>query len=110
MPYVWCRQSIPGGFNALQRMYHDIQEPMMSAAQEGFGTRNPFQSLVGENAGKLCFLFLLEKDNPLHKHYWIIVKKCVHVLLSSKKVNSTEQILLFVQDLHSGSNIKLQYS
>ena len=27
-------QSIPGGFNALARMYHEIQEPMMDAAQE----------------------------------------------------------------------------
>lgn len=27
-------QSLPGGFNALQRMYTDIQEPMMDAAQE----------------------------------------------------------------------------
>ncbi|XP_041367911.1 ubiquilin-1-like [Gigantopelta aegis] len=38
-------ESIPGGFNALQRMYRDIQEPMMSAAQEGFGN-NPFSGLV----------------------------------------------------------------
>ncbi|XP_033749151.1 ubiquilin-1-like [Pecten maximus] len=45
-------ESIPGGFNALQRMYHDIQEPMMNAAQEGFGSRNPFASLVpGESSG-----------------------------------------------------------
>ena len=43
-------QSIPGGFNALQRMYRDIQEPMMSAAQDSFGG-NPFASLVN-NAGK----------------------------------------------------------
>lgn len=39
-------ESIPGGFNALQRMYTDIQEPMMNAAQEGFGS-NPFAGLVG---------------------------------------------------------------
>lgn len=26
--------SIPGGYNALRRMYTDIQEPMLSAAQE----------------------------------------------------------------------------
>eukprot|EP00914_Ancora_sagittata_P016712 GHVO01033161.1.p1 GENE.GHVO01033161.1~~GHVO01033161.1.p1 ORF type:complete len:410 (+),score=47.25 GHVO01033161.1:118-1230(+) len=42
-------ESIPGGFNALQRMYRDIQEPMMSAANEGFG-QNPFAALAG-NAG-----------------------------------------------------------
>ncbi|OWF54142.1 ubiquilin-1-like [Mizuhopecten yessoensis] len=44
-------ESIPGGFNALQRMYHDIQEPMMNAAQEGFGSRNPFASLVPGESG-----------------------------------------------------------
>ncbi|BFY97203.1 hypothetical protein BsWGS_00243 [Bradybaena similaris] len=38
-------ESIPGGFNALQRMYRDIQEPMMNAAQETIGS-NPFASLV----------------------------------------------------------------
>lgn len=27
-------ESIPGGYNALQRMYHDIQEPMLNAVQE----------------------------------------------------------------------------
>lgn len=27
-------KSIPGGFNALARMYTEIQEPMMNAAQE----------------------------------------------------------------------------
>ena len=27
-------QSMPGGFNALARMYTEIQEPMMDAAQE----------------------------------------------------------------------------
>ncbi|XP_056021655.1 ubiquilin-1-like [Ostrea edulis] len=39
-------ESIPGGFNALQRMYRDVQEPMMDAA---FGNQNPFSSLVGQN-------------------------------------------------------------
>ncbi|XP_049626594.1 ubiquilin-1 isoform X2 [Suncus etruscus] len=38
-------ESIPGGYNALRRMYTDIQEPMLSAAQEQFGG-NPFASLV----------------------------------------------------------------
>lgn len=40
-------QSLPGGFNALQRMYRDIQEPMMNAATEGLGN-NPFSALAGE--------------------------------------------------------------
>jgi ubiquilin len=39
-----------GGYNALQRMYRDIQEPMLSAASEHFG-RNPFGGLVENNSG-----------------------------------------------------------
>ncbi|XP_047475326.1 ubiquilin-1-like [Penaeus chinensis] len=42
-------ESIPGGYSALQRMYRDIQEPMLNAAQEQFGS-NPFASLLGSNA------------------------------------------------------------
>ena len=42
-------ESIPGGYSALQRMYRDIQEPMLNAAQEQFGG-NPFAALVS-NAG-----------------------------------------------------------
>ncbi|KAI5934866.1 Ubiquilin-1, partial [Manis javanica] len=41
--------SIPGGYNALRRMYTDIQEPMPSAAQEQFGG-NPFASLVSNTS------------------------------------------------------------
>ncbi|KAH9520146.1 Ubiquilin-1 [Bulinus truncatus] len=41
-------ESFPGGFNALRRMYHDIQEPMMSAAQDTIGA-NPFASLVNSS-------------------------------------------------------------
>ncbi|KAK3098954.1 hypothetical protein FSP39_024651 [Pinctada imbricata] len=40
-------ESIPGGFNALQRMYRDVQEPMMDAA---LGNQNPFASLVGQES------------------------------------------------------------
>ena len=47
--YVLMFQSLPGGFGALQRMYHDIQEPMMNAATEGFGG-NPFAALL--NSGQ----------------------------------------------------------
>ncbi|XP_026287519.1 ubiquilin-1 [Frankliniella occidentalis] len=39
-------ESIPGGYNALQRMYRDIQEPMLSAATD---PRNPFAGLVENN-------------------------------------------------------------
>lgn len=38
-----------GGQSALQRMYRDIQEPMLDAAQNQFGS-NPFQALGGNNA------------------------------------------------------------
>lgn len=34
-------ESIPGGYNALRRMYTDIQEPMLSAAQEQVITLAP---------------------------------------------------------------------
>ena len=40
----------PGGQNALHRMYRDIQEPMLNAAQEQVGS-NPFQALSGNNSG-----------------------------------------------------------
>ncbi|RZC41646.1 ubiquilin-1 [Asbolus verrucosus] len=41
-------ESIPGGYNALQRMYRDIQEPMFSATSEQF-SRNPFAGLIDNN-------------------------------------------------------------
>ncbi|XP_048583313.1 ubiquilin-1 isoform X2 [Nematostella vectensis] len=43
-------ESLPGGFNALQRMYTDIQEPMMNAAQEQMQQMhgNPFSALFGQ--------------------------------------------------------------
>jgi len=47
-------ESLPGGQSALQRMYRDIQEPMLNAAQEQFGS-NPFQALGpagGNNASQ----------------------------------------------------------
>ncbi len=44
-------ESIPGGQSALQRMYRDIQEPMLNAAQEQFGGPNPFQQAAGSNSG-----------------------------------------------------------
>lgn len=42
-------ESIPGGYNALRRMYTDIQEPMFSAAREQFGN-NPFSALGGTDS------------------------------------------------------------
>ena len=39
-----------GGYNALQRMYRDIHEPMLNAAQSQFGS-NPFASLVNNASG-----------------------------------------------------------
>lgn len=43
-------ESVPGGYSALQRIYRDIQEPMMNAATESFG-RNPFAGLVEGSGG-----------------------------------------------------------
>ena len=31
----------PEGYNALRRMYEDVQEPMMQAQQQAFGTGSP---------------------------------------------------------------------
>jgi ubiquilin len=42
-------ESMPGGLNALQRIYQDIEEPMMNAARDTF-TRNPFAALLNNNS------------------------------------------------------------
>ncbi|KAG1714848.1 Ubiquilin-1 [Nymphon striatum] len=42
-------ESIPGGYNALRRMYTDIQEPMLNAAQEQLGS-NPFTALLNNSS------------------------------------------------------------
>ncbi|XP_068159820.1 ubiquilin-1 [Drosophila tropicalis] len=62
-------ESVPGGYSALQRIYRDIQEPMMNAASESFG-RNPFAGLVegggsGANAGGINPQQGTENRNPL---------------------------------------------
>lgn len=44
-------ESVPGGYNALQRIYRDIQEPMLNAASESF-SRNPFSGLVENSVGE----------------------------------------------------------
>lgn len=43
--------SIPGGYNALRRLYTELQEPMLNAAQEQFGG-NPFAALVNNQSGE----------------------------------------------------------
>ncbi|UYV77050.1 UBQLN1, partial [Cordylochernes scorpioides] len=43
-------ESFPGGYNALRRMYTELQEPMMNAAQEQLGL-NPFTALLNNNTG-----------------------------------------------------------
>ncbi|KFO31306.1 Ubiquilin-1 [Fukomys damarensis] len=58
-------ESIPGRYNALQHMYTDIQEPMLSAAQEQFGG-NPFASLVSNtSSGEGGELSHTENRDPL---------------------------------------------
>lgn len=44
-------ESIPGGYNALTRMYRDVQEPMLNAATSQF-TSNTFAGLPSVNNGK----------------------------------------------------------
>lgn len=44
-------ESLPGGFNHLQRIYRDVQEPMMNAATGLGGNRNPFADLAGGQTG-----------------------------------------------------------
>uniref|UniRef100_H2YR72 Ubiquilin n=1 Tax=Ciona savignyi TaxID=51511 RepID=H2YR72_CIOSA len=56
-------ESIPGGYNALRRMYTDIQEPMLNAAQEQFGP-NPFAAL-SENANPASSTQNTENTAPL---------------------------------------------
>lgn len=45
-------ESVPGGYSALQRIYRDIQEPMLNAATEQF-SRNPFTGLADGSTGTL---------------------------------------------------------
>lgn len=49
-------ESIPGGYNALRRMYTDIQEPMLNAAQEQVSTRAQAQSVTKGTA--MCRMWL----------------------------------------------------
>uniref|UniRef100_A0A8C8S3V8 Ubiquilin-4 n=1 Tax=Pelusios castaneus TaxID=367368 RepID=A0A8C8S3V8_9SAUR len=57
-------ESIPGGYNALRRMYTDIQEPMFSAAREQFGN-NPFSSLAGNSDSSNSQPLRTENREPL---------------------------------------------
>ncbi|XP_027013467.1 ubiquilin-4 [Tachysurus fulvidraco] len=57
-------ESIPGGYNALRRMYTDIQEPMFSAAREQFGN-NPFSALGGNTDGSGAQPSRTENREPL---------------------------------------------
>ncbi|XP_052652815.1 ubiquilin-4 isoform X4 [Harpia harpyja] len=57
-------ESIPGGYNALRRMYTDIQEPMFSAAREQFGN-NPFSSLTGSSDSSSSQPLRTENREPL---------------------------------------------
>ena len=53
-----------GGQSALQRMYRDIQEPMLNAAQDQFGS-NPFQALSRNNDGSTTRPTTDENNAPL---------------------------------------------
>jgi len=54
-------ESIPGGYSALQRMYHDIQEPMMNAAQSS----NPFASLLTSTPNTTTTPSTVESNAPM---------------------------------------------
>jgi len=41
-------ESLPGGFNALQRIYREVEEPMFNAARDQLG-QNPFSALGGNS-------------------------------------------------------------
>ncbi|CAH6904999.1 ubiquilin-4 [Phodopus roborovskii] len=57
-------ESVPGGYNALRRMYTDIQEPMFTAAREQFGN-NPFSSLAGNSDSSSSQPLRTENREPL---------------------------------------------
>lgn len=57
-------ESVPGGYNALRRMYTELQEPMYNAAQEQFGT-NPFASLVSDSGDSTSSQQGTENRDPL---------------------------------------------
>ncbi|XP_038167412.1 ubiquilin-4 isoform X1 [Arvicola amphibius] len=57
-------ESVPGGYNALRRMYTDIQEPMLTAAREQFGN-NPFSSLAGNSDSTSSQPLRTENREPL---------------------------------------------
>lgn len=42
-------ESIPGGYNALRRMYTELHEPMLNAASENLMGENPFASFARQN-------------------------------------------------------------
>jgi ubiquilin len=44
-------ENVPGGFNALQRIYREVEEPMMEATRDSFGS-NPFAALRNNNQGQ----------------------------------------------------------
>ena len=50
-------ESVPGGYSALQRIYRDIQEPMMNAATDQY-SRNPFSGLVDNSTGNHFFFVI----------------------------------------------------
>lgn len=52
-------QGIPGGQAALQRLYQDVQEPLLNSATSTFAN-NPFATLVdnSNNMGKIFYFFL----------------------------------------------------
>ncbi len=60
-------ESIPGGSSHLQRIYRDIQEPMMNAMQGG-DSSNPFADLAGMFfvSGYLIYYYTTHTGLPIN--------------------------------------------
>jgi len=59
-------ESLPGGYNALRRMYTELQEPMLNAASEQLTGENPFASFARQdNAGSTNTQAGTENRDPL---------------------------------------------
>jgi ubiquilin len=58
-------EGVPGGMAALQRLYQDVEQPMVDAAQQQIGGANPFASLVSDSGGSHSQTAGIENREPL---------------------------------------------
>lgn len=70
-------ESIPGGYNALRRMYTDIQEPMFSAAREQvYRTFCCWSFFFYKLSQKYCLENFKSRNNLAQKHVLNISMSC----------------------------------